>query len=90
MFLLTKAKGIGFGDVKFAFFMGLFLGIKGVVIALYISFIVGAMVEVLLIIFRGYGRKSALPFGPFLILGTFCAWWYQGYIEELVGQWLFW
>jgi len=69
----TKGKGMGLGDVKLALFMGLFLGFPGVVVAFYVAFIVGAVVGVGLMIFKKVGRKTMIPFGPFLILGTVVA-----------------
>lgn len=83
--VITKGKGMGFGDVKLAIFMGLFLGWPKVVVAFYVAFIVGAGVSVLLMVFRGVKLKSAIPFGPFLILGTVLArWWGEPIIKLLI------
>ncbi len=81
LYLVTKGKGMGFGDVKFVVFMGLFLGKWKLVLAIYVAFVVGAAVGVFLMIFKGYGKKSALAFGPFLILGTLVAWWFFDFFE---------
>ncbi|MCL5438449.1 MAG: prepilin peptidase, partial [Patescibacteria group bacterium] len=66
LFLITKTKGMGFGDVKFAFFMGLFLGFPKIITALYAAFLTGAVVSCILIL---WGRKKffggTIPFGPF-------------------------
>lgn len=70
IYLATKGKGMGFGDVKFALSMGLLLGIKGGLIALYIAFITGAIGGVALIALRRSRLKSKIAFGPFLIIGT--------------------
>ena len=72
--LITKGKGMGMGDVKLALFMGLLLGPVRVVMAFYIAFIVGAVISLVLIILKKVSRKSVVPFGPFLILGTVVAW----------------
>lgn len=74
LYLVTKKKGMGFGDVKLAFFMGLFLGYPKVIIAFYITFIVGALVALFLMAVKKVSKKTAIPFGPFLILGTLVAW----------------
>jgi prepilin signal peptidase PulO-like enzyme (type II secretory pathway) len=76
LYWITKGKGMGFGDVKFAGFMGLFLGIQSVVLAMYVAFIGGALFGLGLMIFGRAGRKTKMAFGPFLILGTIVAWWY--------------
>jgi prepilin signal peptidase PulO-like enzyme (type II secretory pathway) len=68
--VITKGRGMGLGDVKFAFVMGLLLGYPGVVISLYIAFLTGAVVSVILIL-RGRKRfGQTIPFGPFLVFGT--------------------
>lgn len=74
LFLITRGRGMGFGDVKFAFLMGLVLGFPNIIAALYMAFLTGAIVGCILIIWRKkriFG--TAIPFGPFLVLGTFMA-----------------
>lgn len=84
LYMFTKGKGMGFGDVKLVFFIGLFLGWPGSLIAFYVAFIVGALVAVVLMLLAGFGRKSQIPFGPFLILGTTVAWFWGD------GLWIKW
>ena len=71
LFLVTRGRGMGFGDLKLAFLMGLFLGFPKIVIALYIAFLTGAVVSLILVL---WGKKKffggTIPFGPFLVLGT--------------------
>ncbi len=71
--LLTKGKGMGLGDVKLAFPLGLLLGYPLTVVALFLSFILGALVGILAIVLGKKKLKSRLPFGPFLIVGTILA-----------------
>ena len=69
-------RGIGFGDVRLAAFCGLFLGWLGyrqAVEALVLAFVAGGLVAVGLVTARRAGRKSKLPFGPYLALGTMIA-----------------
>jgi prepilin signal peptidase PulO-like enzyme (type II secretory pathway) len=82
--LITKGNGMGMGDVKFALFMGLFLGYPKIIIAFYVAFIVGAIYGIILMIFKKAKKKSQVPFGPFLILGTIIAWWWGEKIVELI------
>jgi leader peptidase (prepilin peptidase)/N-methyltransferase len=67
---LLRPKGMGLGDAKLVAVMGLFLG-AAVVPALFIAFIVGTLVGIAIIMRVGMvqGRKTAVPFGPFLALG---------------------
>lgn len=75
--VLTKGKGMGFGDVKLAFVMGFFLGWPRAIVSLYTAFIVGAVVGLTVLIFNKKKRKNRLiPFGPFMIMGIMVAWWW--------------
>jgi leader peptidase (prepilin peptidase) / N-methyltransferase len=73
-FLLIAAiaypAGMGMGDVKLAFVMGLFLG-REVGVAMLVALVAGSVVGAAVIALKGSkeGRKTAIPFGPFLALG---------------------
>jgi len=73
IFLISKGKAMGFGDVKLAVLMGLLLGFPSILVSLFLAFFFGAIIGLILMIFKGKGLKSEIPFGPFLILGTFIA-----------------
>ena len=73
IFLVSKGRWMGFGDVKLAILMGLLLGFSNVLVALFLAFFFGAIIGVMLMIFKGKKLKSEIPFGPFLIMGTFMA-----------------
>ena len=62
--------GMGMGDVKLAFVMGLFLG-REVGVAMFAGLLAGSVVGVAIVARKGTkeGRKTAIPFGPFLALG---------------------
>jgi leader peptidase (prepilin peptidase) / N-methyltransferase len=70
LWLITKGRGMGLGDVKLAFVLGLFLGFPRIVIALYIGFLTGACVGVILILLGNKTLKSKIAFGPFLLFGA--------------------
>ena len=62
-------RGMGMGDVKLAFVMGLFLG-SAVSVALAVAVIAGSVVGIGVMVQEGSAaRKQAVPFGPFLALG---------------------
>ncbi len=73
IFLVSRGKWMGFGDVKLALFMGFFLGYPNILVALFLAFSIGAIIGIGMILTRRKTLKSELPFGPFLILGTFIA-----------------
>lgn len=68
--LITKGKGMGWGDVKFAGFMGLLLGFPKIIVAFYLSFLTGAVISLILVLAKKTSLKSAVPFGPFLVGAT--------------------
>lgn len=71
LFMITKGRGLGFGDVVYAFLMGLVLGFPNVILALYLAFVTGAIVALLLILTKKKKFKGGtIPFGPFLVTGT--------------------
>ena len=70
---IVNPRGMGMGDVKLSFSLGLFLGWLGwgqVFLGGFLSFLLGALVGVALIATKIKGRKDHVPFGPFLALGT--------------------
>ena len=72
--VLLYPRGMGLGDVKLAGMMGLFLGVA-VAPALLIALLSGVAVGAVVIARKGVqaGRKTAVPFGPFLALGGIIA-----------------
>ncbi|MGH2786143.1 MAG: prepilin peptidase [Actinomycetota bacterium] len=78
---LISPAGMGMGDVKLAGLIGLFLGYLGwgrLLLAFFASFALGAIVGIALMIVGRAGRKTAIPFGPFMALGAI--------ISALVGE----
>jgi leader peptidase (prepilin peptidase) / N-methyltransferase len=71
---LAYPGGMGMGDVKLAGMMGLFLG-SAVAPALLIALLTGVLLGVIVIARKGAsaGRKTTIPFGPFLALGALAA-----------------
>lgn len=84
--LITRGRGMGFGDVKFAFPMGLLLGVKDGLLALYIAFLLGGMVSLALLLMRKKGMKSTIAFGPFLIMGTSIVLFFQVPLHGLIHR----
>jgi leader peptidase (prepilin peptidase) / N-methyltransferase len=71
---LAYPGGMGMGDVKLAGVMGLFLG-RAVAPAILVALLAGVLVGAAIIAQKGAhaGRKTAVPFGPFLALGALVA-----------------
>ena len=58
--------GMGFGDVKLSFVLGVWLGFEQSLLCLLLAFVLGGVVGVLLLLTGLKTRKDAIPFGPYL------------------------
>ncbi len=67
---LTKGRGMGGGDVRLVFLVGLITGWPSMVVALFLSFLTGAIVSVMLILIGKKHFGQTVPFGPFLVTST--------------------
>ncbi len=68
---ISNGKWMGGGDIKLVALMGLILGWQGTLVALYAAFFLGALVGVFTLISGKKKLGSKIPFGPFLVIGTF-------------------
>lgn len=66
----SKGKWIGGGDLRLGALIGVLLGWKLGLVALVISYLVGGLASLILLISNKVTRKSTIPFGPFLVIGT--------------------
>jgi leader peptidase (prepilin peptidase)/N-methyltransferase len=68
---LIRPSGMGMGDAKLVGVLGLFLG-AAVVPAFFVAFVAGTVVGIAIMVRKGMaqGRKTAVPFGPFLAMGA--------------------
>ena len=68
---LLHPKGMGMGDAKLVAVLGLYLG-RAIVPAFFVAFAIGTLVGLVIIVRKGMhaGRKTAVPFGPFLAIGA--------------------
>jgi prepilin signal peptidase PulO-like enzyme (type II secretory pathway) len=71
LWLLTKGKGMGFGDVKLIVPLALLLGWPQVLVGIFLSFVLGAVFGLGLIISKRKKFGQVIPFGPFMIGATF-------------------
>ena len=80
--------GMGFGDVKLAFVLGVWLGLEQSLLCLLLAFILGGVVGVYLLLTGIKSRKDAIPFGPYLCvsgwMSLFCG------KELLAWYWSLW
>ncbi|MEA2020825.1 MAG: prepilin peptidase [Patescibacteria group bacterium] len=82
LILITRGRGMGFGDVKLGFLMGLVLGWPGTLVGSFLAFLSGGVASVILLISGEKKFGQQVPFGPFLITGTAVAAVYGSVIWE--------
>jgi leader peptidase (prepilin peptidase)/N-methyltransferase len=73
---LVSPRSMGFGDVKLSFVLGLslaWLGWGELFLGLFLGFVFGALVGIVLIVMKFRDRKQAVPFGPFMAAGAVTA-----------------
>ncbi|RKR75524.1 prepilin peptidase [Frondihabitans australicus] len=65
--------GMGFGDIKLAGVLGLYLGFLGwgpLIVGAFAAFLVGGVFAIVLIALKRVGRKGGIPFGPWMLVGA--------------------
>jgi leader peptidase (prepilin peptidase) / N-methyltransferase len=86
LFALVFPKGFGMGDAKLAAFTGAILGWRSELVGFFIGIVLGAIVGVVLMAAGKRGRKSRIPFGPFLAAGALIAlFWGQAIWDAYTG-----
>jgi leader peptidase (prepilin peptidase)/N-methyltransferase len=68
--LLTKKEGMGGGDIKLLAMMGAFFGWKAIPFIIFVSSLTGSVIGITVMLARKEDSKLAIPFGPFLALGS--------------------
>ena len=69
--LILSGGGMGDGDVTLIGALGFVLGIKYILLTVFLSFVIGAIISIFLLITKIKTRKDPIPFGPLIILGFF-------------------
>lgn len=62
--------GMGGGDIKLMAMLGAFMGWKSVLLTTFAGSLLGSVLGIFLMAFKGKGRKTKIPFGPFLAAGA--------------------
>ena len=64
-------EAMGFGDVKLMGALGLYFGLSNIIIITLVSFLIGAVLSILLLVTKLKKVDEYIPFGPFIVLATF-------------------
>lgn len=70
LLFITKGRGVGGGDIKLSAVLGLIFGWPDILILIPLSFILGSLFVLPLLLTGQAGRKDMVPFGPFLVLAS--------------------
>lgn len=84
-YLFTGKEGMGGGDIKLLAWIGTLIGWKAIPFVIMSSAITGSLVGIAVAIKTRNGLKTAIPFGPYLVLGAVA---YMFYGQK-IGEWYF-
>lgn len=76
---------MGRGDADLAFFTAIFLGFPQNIFMLLLSFWIGGLMGLVLLSNKKFSLKSEIPFGPFLALSLFLAWYFDEFLKVFYG-----
>ena len=68
--IVFLTNGMGEGDIEIAGVCGLFLGLKGILLALFLAIILGGIVGIVILALKLKNAKDKIAFGPFIAIGT--------------------
>lgn len=71
IYAYSKGRWMGFGDVKFAFLLGMITPFPMILLTFFLSVVIGGITGIYLILFRGKSFSTEVPFGVFLSLAAF-------------------
>ncbi len=83
-YFASQGRWIGAGDMRIGAFIGLMLGWQLTLLALMLSYIFGSLISIALLVSGKADRKTAIPLGPFIVVGTMLAFFFG---EKLI--WLY-
>ncbi|MBM7572021.1 prepilin peptidase [Aquibacillus albus] len=74
--IIVSRGGMGGGDMKLFGLLGIVLGISKVLVAFFLATLIGAIVSGILVGVKLVDRKKAIPFGPYIVIGTIVAYFF--------------
>ena len=69
--LIAGKEAMGFGDVKLMCGLGLIFGLGGTIIITLLSFLIGAVMSIILLVTKKKKTDEYIPFGPFIVISAF-------------------
>lgn len=71
--LIAGKEAMGFGDVKLMGALGIFFGLSNIIVITLMSFLIGAVLSIILLATKIKKTDEYIPFGPFIVIATFIA-----------------
>lgn len=71
--LIAGKEAMGFGDVKLMGALGIFFGLSNIIAITLMSFLIGAVLSIFLLVIKIKKTDEYIPFGPFIVIATFIA-----------------
>ena len=68
--IILKKEGMGLGDVKLMAALGLLFGIKNILVITLVSFMIGAVIGIIVMIVKRKEKEEYIAFGPFIVIAT--------------------
>ncbi|SDQ43427.1 prepilin peptidase [Virgibacillus salinus] len=85
LIIIISRGGMGAGDMKLFGILGIILGVDKVLLAFFLSCMIGAIIGMMLLLFRVIERNQPVPFGPYIVAATLITYFYG----ELLLNWYF-
>jgi len=83
---VRKIEGLGQGDIKMVFLLGIFLGANKLIVTILLASFSGLIVGLVIIIIKKKDFKYALPFGTFLSIGGYIAYFFGDSVLKVVSS----
>lgn len=86
---IVSKGGMGGGDIKLFFVIGLVLGTLHTVLTLFLAALIGSVIGLIILRIKGKGRKTPIPFGPSIAFAALIAYFFGTELVDLYGNLFF-
>ncbi len=86
--LATKGNGMGLGDVKLYFVIGIVLGVHNVLLSFFLASLLGSIIGGVGLLTGVVKRKQPIPFGPFIAISAIITYYFGENIVEWYINWI--
>lgn len=80
--IVVLTHGMGEGDIDISLICGLFLGVKGILVTLFLAIVLGGIVGIVILAVKAKYKKTEIAFGPYLAIGGIIS---LLYVNEIVN-----